>query len=307
MNVDLENSDPSPSTSPSFHPESSTSNPILHVKNTFLISKSKGKQPLKKTATKASVKSVKNENVNEEQISSDEEQIPSLKSSDKAKKNKKKRARNFTTEEISIIMKEANRSTRVLKQGRFGPAVSKQIQEEKWQEIANMLNRISGYNDRTWDGVRKKFHDVESSARTKSRAHVLERQSTGGGQSSAPPLNAMETIAMESIPQSVIVGLTAGFDSNMPPKTSSPNTEKPTSAATPFCDLLRESRDVLLPPDTRSAGSSDSEISFDITNPSFEPDPVFTTLMIDLELQQSLQPDEQTLQSNSSPPQPQTG
>ena len=131
-------------------------------------------------------------------------------------KTKRVRSRNFTEEESSVIVKEATKSSRVIK-GRFGPNVTHSIKEETWKRIATCVNATNGYGDRTWEACRKKFHDIESSTRTKTRAINKERRGTGGGPRKAPTLSKVEEIALTSIPRSVIVGLQCGIDSNSDP------------------------------------------------------------------------------------------
>lgn len=178
---------------------------------------------------------------------------------------RKSRARNFTEEETSIIMKESALHLRLLK-GRFGPGVTNEIKEERWIQIAAMVNSINGANDRTWENVRKKFQDVESSARTKSRKITHGRKQTGGGKNTAPPLTKVEQIAMENIPSSVIQGFSCGIDSNTSKataSTSSVNAKPSGSSLSPLTKLLRETN-ALLAEDTdkNSESDIDSEISF---------------------------------------------
>ena len=88
-------------------------------------------------------------------------------------KKNKTRARNFTEDETVVVMEEGKKSRRLLK-GRFGPSVTNDLKEERWQQIADNVNQLNGKNDRTWESVRKKFHDVMSSARCKGRTQVRE-------------------------------------------------------------------------------------------------------------------------------------
>ena len=85
------------------------------------------------------------------------------------------RSRNWTSIEISVLVKEVADQLKVLK-GRHGPGVTNQKKELVWKLLASRINAVNGHNDRTWEQCRRKFQDLESSARTKARAHDIERK-----------------------------------------------------------------------------------------------------------------------------------
>ena len=114
----------------------------------------------------------------------------------KTGKSTAKRGRNWTAEEIACLAKEAGSASRVL-HGRHGPNLSNQFKEKKWKDIALKVNGVNA-GDRTWQQVRKKWQDLESSTRVKERKVIVERRKTGGGVSNAEPLTQLEEmIAVE--------------------------------------------------------------------------------------------------------------
>ena len=66
----------------------------------------------------------------------------------------------------------------VLPHGHAGTVnTTNKIDMNAWMKLPRVTNSINGYNDGTWGQVRKKFSDLESSA----RELVIERRKTGGG------------------------------------------------------------------------------------------------------------------------------
>ena len=112
---------------------------------------------------------------------------------------KKERKRNCTAEEVQVIfimqeLKAVNNTT-VLK-GRFNPGITSEVKEKVWVSITKSVN------------VRKKWVDTSCSARTKLRNIHKEQRKTGSGQSSAPPLSKVESLAIDSIQAVYIAGTT---------------------------------------------------------------------------------------------------
>ena len=187
-------------------------------------------------------------------------------------KKNKTRARNFTEDETVVVMEEGKKSRRLLK-GRFGPSVTNDLKEERWQQIADNVNQLNGKNDRTWESVRKKFHDVMSSARCKGRTQVREMKETGGGRSTVPVMSKAEAMIIESIPDSVISGLACGYDSNSSSKESESSIGlnripefDPMDLSVPLSQILKQSTSVLFKEGHDSDDTDDShdtEISFD--------------------------------------------
>ena len=97
---------------------------------------------------------------------------------------KNERKRNFSAEEVQVIMQEAGNNTTVLK-GRFNPGITSEVKEKVWVSITltKSVNFINGKGDRDWRDVRKKWVDTSCSARTKLRNIHKEKIKTGGGQS----------------------------------------------------------------------------------------------------------------------------
>ena len=56
---------------------------------------------------------------------------------------KKERRRNFTAEEVQVIMQEAGKNTTVIK-GRFTPTITSETKEKVWISITKSVNSING-------------------------------------------------------------------------------------------------------------------------------------------------------------------
>ena len=123
------------------------------------------------------------------------------------------RARNFDKDETEIIMREAGKVCSTLK-GRFNPMVTNEIKQKTWEKITNQVNLLNGVGDRTWTNIRKKWQDIISSARKKTRDNLKDRRQTGGGPSVAEALTPVERIALESVAPVTVSGIDGGVDSN---------------------------------------------------------------------------------------------
>ena len=66
---------------------------------------------------------------------------------------KKERARNFTSEEVQVIMQEAGKNTAIIK-GRFTPTVTSEAKEKLWLAITKSVNAINGKGDRETENGR---------------------------------------------------------------------------------------------------------------------------------------------------------
>lgn len=152
-------------------------------------------------------------------LDSEEDQHPSTpcsSTSTKKKLSSKKstiRARNFTKEEVEVLLREAGKHSKTLK-GRFQPNCTNEIKHKKWMEISKLVNSIDGMGDRTWQHCRKKWQDLICTARGKYRNQLHESRKTGGGPSTAERLTRIEQIAIESVGEVSVMGITGGVDSN---------------------------------------------------------------------------------------------
>ena len=97
----------------------------------------------------------------------------------KEKKQKRPRRRNYTTDEMEIVMKLAGKKAKTLN-GRLSATITAEKKKKIWSEIARAANGINGINDRTWKDIRKKWQSTLSTARTKSRNNIQQRKKTGG-------------------------------------------------------------------------------------------------------------------------------
>ena len=163
-----------------------------------------------------------------------------------AVKKEKKRQRNFSTEEIELIMSEGGKHSTILK-GRLNPSVTNKMKNKIWKSITRQVNSINAQNDREWKDVRKKWQDVTSSARGKARTFVKETKKTGGGPIDCPEMNKAELLALESVAGTSVRGIPGGIDTS---------TKKST------VDVIRDATNIL----NDDEESVDSQISFDSPN-----------------------------------------
>ena len=164
---------------------------------------------------------------------------------------KNERKRNFTAEEVQVIMQEAGNNTTVLK-GRFNPGITSEVKEKVWVSITKSVNFINGKGDRDWRDVRKKWVDTSCSARTKLRNIHKEQRKTGGGQSSAPPLSKVESLAIDSIAGTTVSGIPGGIDTTEVSRSS--RSLATSGGLITFSSMLLNDID------------TDSEISFDLNS-----------------------------------------
>ena len=97
---------------------------------------------------------------------------------------KKERRRNFTAEEVQVIMQEAGKNTTVIK-GRFTPTITSEAKEKEWISITKSVNSINGEGEGNGGMFgRNGSTPLQQSARTKLRNIDKEQRKTGGGTSS---------------------------------------------------------------------------------------------------------------------------
>lgn len=121
------------------------------------------------------------------------------------------RCRNYSQEEIEIILREAGKHAKLLK-GRFQPSVTNENKKKVWIQITDLVNKVNLVGDRDWQAIRKKWQDLTSTARKKYRTIVKEQHKTGGGLPSVSDMSAHESMAMESISEVSVRGITSGID-----------------------------------------------------------------------------------------------
>ena len=91
----------------------------------------------------------------------------------------KQRARSFTSEEKTLLLQLANAEKAYLK-GRFGPTITKKGKQGKWKHIAQELNGMNGYGDRTGDDCLKKYDNMVNEIKKQERDRMKYRKATGG-------------------------------------------------------------------------------------------------------------------------------
>ena len=126
------------------------------------------------------------------------------------------RARNFTDEKLEALMREAGKHAKTLK-GRFQPNLTNEIKTSTWMKICDIVNSVNGLGDRTWHNCRKKWQDVMSKARNKTRNAIEETRKTGGGTRTADRLTSVEQLAMDSVSEVSVRGISTSLDSNAVP------------------------------------------------------------------------------------------
>ena len=131
----------------------------------------------------------------------------------KEKKKKWPCRRNYTTDEMEIVMKLADKKAKTLN-GRLSATITAEKKKKIWSEIARAANGVNGINDRTWKDIRKKWQSTLSTARTKSRNNVQQRKKTGGGPSEEKTLTAVEQMALDNMSTVQVQGIEGGSDLN---------------------------------------------------------------------------------------------
>ena len=88
----------------------------------------------------------------------------------KEKKQKRPRRRNYTTDEMEIVMKLAGKKAKTLN-GKLSATITAEKKKKIWSEIARAANGVNRINDRTWKDIRK--NGSRRSARPKQRAETV--------------------------------------------------------------------------------------------------------------------------------------
>ena len=112
----------------------------------------------------------------------------------------KQRARSFTSEEKTLLLQLANAEKAYLK-GRFGPNITKKGKQGKWKQIAQELNGMNGYGDRTGDDCLKKYDNMVNELKKQERDRMKYRKATGGGPArKTQALLEAETACLSNLP-----------------------------------------------------------------------------------------------------------
>ena len=125
----------------------------------------------------------------------------------------KQRARSFTSEEKTLLLQLANAEKAYLK-GRFGPTITKKGKQGKWKHIAQELNGMNGYGDRTGDDCLKKYDNMVNELKKQERDRMKYRKATGGGPArKTQALLEAETACLSNLPLEQITGIEGGHES----------------------------------------------------------------------------------------------
>ena len=124
----------------------------------------------------------------------------------------KQRARSFTSEEKTLLLQLANAEKAYLK-GRFGPTITKKGKQGKWKHIAQELNGMNGYGDRTGDDCLKKYDNMVNEIKKQERDRMKYRKATGGGpaRKTQALLEAETASCLSNLPLEQITGYITTF------------------------------------------------------------------------------------------------
>ena len=97
--------------------------------------------------------------------------------------------------------------------GKFSSLITKRRKEDKWQHIADEINRINGKGDRTATDVKKKYQNSSADTRNKERARKKHRSGTGGGPQKKFKFSDSENLILAAMAEEQISGISGGIDS----------------------------------------------------------------------------------------------
>jgi hypothetical protein len=124
---------------------------------------------------------------------------------------KKTRARNFTADEIDILVDEVTKHTVVLF-AKQSDTVTNSLKTKRWAKIASLLNAVNGKGDRTGNNVRKKWYDLSNETKRKEVNKRKDQKKTGGGKPDSDPITPLEEKIISVISKTLIEGIKDGVD-----------------------------------------------------------------------------------------------
>lgn len=161
-------------------------------------------------------------------------------------KQHKKRAPSFSSEELEVLLDEVSLH-KVTLFSSFRNNLCNSNKKELWSDIARKMAASGSGTPRSWQDVRKKWHDFSSQVKVRGSAVRRDRARTGAGTSSVQPLTAHEEKALAIMGDTISHGIPGGIDvrrgdaeqascsrSSPPPNVPcSPDTEPPAALSSP--------------------------------------------------------------------------
>ncbi|XP_065666643.1 uncharacterized protein LOC136087541 [Hydra vulgaris] len=132
-------------------------------------------------------------------------------------KDSKKRAENWTLEQIGLLVKLYNENKRLL-DGKFSPSISKLTKDDAWSKIADQVSLVG--SDRTVLQCKKKLSDQKSESKGKAARIISSLNKTGGGEGCLEELNSIDQQMVSKMPKVSYMGITGGIDYLQSPTTS---------------------------------------------------------------------------------------
>lgn len=123
---------------------------------------------------------------------------------------KKKRKKNFSQEELTVLVDEVNEHKKVLFE-KFSDTLTNEKKEKYWRQIALKINAVS-LVERSVDEIRKKWTDWCSITKAKASKISAEMTKTGSGTSDVVALTPLEEKIASILGRTAIEGIKGGID-----------------------------------------------------------------------------------------------
>lgn len=124
--------------------------------------------------------------------------------------DKKRRAVNWTCDEEEALANAIVKYSGILK-GRFNPLVSNAKKQQAWESVKQLVNSVGGY-DRDVEAIKKKYHQLNSTAKKTECGNRKSYKQTGGGPSEEIPLTSVQSKLVSVMPEVILSGIEGGFD-----------------------------------------------------------------------------------------------
>ncbi|CAH1383330.1 unnamed protein product, partial [Tenebrio molitor] len=121
------------------------------------------------------------------------------------------RAKNFTTTEVDILVKEVEKRRQVLFGPLRGPSLTQFHRDRAWEQVLSCVNAVAPAI-RTVGELKKKFKDLKNRTKTKANTFKREARKTGGGENQAPRLTATEEKLLSFVGMDSVEGISGGID-----------------------------------------------------------------------------------------------
>ncbi|XP_047127559.1 uncharacterized protein LOC124808482 [Hydra vulgaris] len=132
-------------------------------------------------------------------------------------KDSKKRAENWTTEQLTLLIKLYNEKKQLL-DGKLSPSISKFTKDDAWSKIADQVSLVGP--DRTVHQCKKKLSDQKSDSKGKAARIIFSMNKTGGGEKCLEELNFIDQQMVSKMPKVSYIGISGGVDTLQSPTTS---------------------------------------------------------------------------------------